>query len=630
MAENYDLRFAWESPYGHVVRLLEEHGAKGGAVLDLGCGYGAVAEPLRSVGFDYVGCDVDEGGLSALRDRGLEAHQLDLADLGTVAARILKIVDGRHVAAIVMLDTMEHLPDPAGFLRELRGVSVELDGPLLALSIPNVGHYDVGAKLLTGQWDVRPTGLLDATHLQFFNEGRLTDVLRDAGWYQIAQHDFSLHHSDQHFPPDHPALRDGTPLREFLWQLRRRSAAGATVNQFVRVFALVADSKPHRPEAGEETAPFLSVLMRTQGKRMANLLEALTCLAAQTDQDFETLLLVHSPDLEVGRTVRELVGRFAPQFSARVRVHQLADGGRARPLNLGLERAAGRYVVMLDDDDLVTADWVQRFHEGADDAPGRVIRSITADRRAVRLEADEARAAYLALGPLEMNHAATYDPIEHLFCNRTPNCSFAVPRTAVEVTGIRFDESLEVLEDWSFLLNVAAVSGVHDTGHLTSVYHRWEGAESSLGHVSSAVWDTTRSFVLQQLDAAPLLLPPGTATRVAELWADSLSLQATAEALHDVESKARRAEQSEQGLRADLDGYRQEVEAYRADLERTVLALAKTRAALAEAEARLSGCDHLVSTAVGDAEALRSSTSWRMTAPFRRVAALLHSLAGRR
>ena len=129
------------------------------------------------------------------------------------------------------------------------------------------------------------------------------------------------------------------------------------------------------------------MIVRTQGRREVNLVDALTCLAAQTDDGFDVRLLVHSPAAEAVENVRRLVDRFAPEFSHRVRVHQVPDGGRTRPLNVALAEARGRYVAFLDDDDLVTAEWVETFRRGAEAAPGRVIRGAVADRRVRRPKA---------------------------------------------------------------------------------------------------------------------------------------------------------------------------------------------------------------------------------------------------
>ena len=526
MSGRYHFSYSSEGPYGSIVRLLERRAADSGLIVDLGCGYGAVAEPIQDLGYEYVGADLDSDALDALSDRGFETHPCDLRLTADLDDWLVKVIAERPVAAILMLDTLEHLADPDNTLAALWRASVKLQSPLLGLSIPNVGHFDVGAKLAMGRWDVRPTGLLDSTHLQFFTDERLSETLARSGWAELDRLDFHLHHSDQHFPVEHPALADGTPLRNLLWRLRNRVGNGTTVNQFVRLYTPLGHQRTgfNRPVADLEPTHFLSVLVRTQGRRMESLEEALTCLAAQ-DDDLEVRLLVHTSSQEIMTGVRNLVETFAPVFASRVRVHQVSDGGRARPLNVGLQEARGRYIAFLDDDDLVTKNWMVEFREGASLSPGRLIRSVAVDRHVRRLDDSPLGAPYISLSGIEVAHKPTFDFLEHLSRNRTPICSFAVPEEAVRGIGIRFDEELIVLEDWKFLMELAMVCGVHDTRRVTSIYHRWAGEESSLGSVGRAVWDTTRAAILQGFDSGPLLVPPLTATRLAELWELSLKCQ---------------------------------------------------------------------------------------------------------
>ncbi len=101
----------------------------------------------------------------------------------------------------------------------------------------------------------------------------------------------------------------------------------------------------------------------------------MTCLAAQTSDDFEVIVLVHSSDPRHREATDDLVAMFAPAFADRVRVTAVTGGGRSRPLNVGIDLAEGRYVAFLDDDDVVTADWVERFLEGARAHPGTVVRA---------------------------------------------------------------------------------------------------------------------------------------------------------------------------------------------------------------------------------------------------------------
>jgi hypothetical protein len=430
----------------------------------------------------------------------------------------VELAAGRQVAAILLLDSYEHVPATCPLLPALREATLKLGRPHLVLSVPNVTHFDVGAKLAMGRWDETESGLLDRTHVRFPTITRLEAELAELGWAPLAQNDFNLQRSDQAFPSDHPALVRGTPLHDFLHQLRTRVDPHATVNQFIRTFAFVERAPVKRVKG--TPAPFLSVLMRTQLKREPNLLEVLTCLGAQSSSDFELLLLVHSVESELAISAQRLVDLFAPAFSQRVRVIPVTDGGRARPLNVGLENARGRYVAFLDDDDLVTGDWVQAFEQGAAKAPGQMVRSITVDRRVARPENPDALAPYVSLGGVEFNHAPSFSMLEHVYTNATPICSFAVPMELVRALRLHFNEELPVLEDWAFLQQAALYGGVHDTGLVTSIYHRWESKESSLSTVPSSVWVGMRELIIQQLNEQPLLLPRGSASRIAQLQAE--------------------------------------------------------------------------------------------------------------
>jgi Glycosyl transferase family 2 len=367
-----------------------------------------------------------------------------------------------------------------------------------------------------------------------------------------------------------------TPVRQFLAYLEERLGSPAG--------ELAVD--PPAIGAADEGRPFLSVLLRTQGRRDANLLEALTSLAAQMDEDFEVLLLVHSDDPTTREAAAELVSGFDTDFAERVRVIGVSDGGRSRPLNVGIEEAAGSYLAFLDDDDLAKERWVEAFKEGAAEAPGAVIRSIAVDMK-IR-PSNGARAPYVTIGGLEAEHASTFDLSEHLYTNRTPLCSFAVPRAAVELMRVRFDESLPVLEDWDFLLRVSTLVGVHDTSEVTSVYHRWIDGESALSTVSETDWMRTREKIQRQLDSTPLLFPTGSAT----------SLSALGERIHALET--------------ELDQTRHQVHD----------ALRERNALWAEKEQQQVALQHLANLEAAYI-GMSNSLSWRITRPLRTLKRLI-------
>lgn len=81
---------------------------------------------------------------------------------------------------ICFLDALEHFQDPLSAL--LQAASLLNPHGHVALSIPNVGHWSVVQDLLQGRFDYLPLGILCYTHLRFFTERSLRQLLVDAGF----------------------------------------------------------------------------------------------------------------------------------------------------------------------------------------------------------------------------------------------------------------------------------------------------------------------------------------------------------------------------------------------------------------------------------------------------------------
>jgi SAM-dependent methyltransferase len=80
---------------------------------------------------------------------------------------------------VLLLDVLEHLVDPA---RVLARVSAWLaPGGRVFVSVPHVGHAAVRLALLRGRFPRTDVGLLDRTHLQFFDRPQLDGLIKGAG-----------------------------------------------------------------------------------------------------------------------------------------------------------------------------------------------------------------------------------------------------------------------------------------------------------------------------------------------------------------------------------------------------------------------------------------------------------------
>ncbi len=310
------------------------------------------------------------------------------------------------------------------------------------------------------------------------------------------------------------AIDWATPVGALLAGVRTAAADDAQISHFVRDYRAIGVRVTAEQTDPGAPRPFLSAVVRTRGDRIELLNEALTCLAAQTDSDFEVLLMVHSASNAAVAAVETELRRFSDRFQAQVRIVHVSDGGRTVPLNSALDAARGVYLAFLDDDDVVMSHWVQTFRHGATRRPGHIVRSLTVDQR--WKHAGGTGKHYEPSGPWELPYSAVFDLIVHLHHNESPICSFALPVDGLRRHGLRFDSRLPVVEDWDLFIRSAMLLGVHDTAEPTSLYRRWESFGSSINH-RPQLWSAAHEMVLEKLDALPLLLPAGSARIISDL-----------------------------------------------------------------------------------------------------------------
>jgi 2-polyprenyl-3-methyl-5-hydroxy-6-metoxy-1,4-benzoquinol methylase len=146
----------------------------GSSVLDVGAAAGDVARVLRERGCTVVGIEVDPRAAAAGEEH---VDQMIVGDLEHM--ELEAVLGGRRFDVVLCLDVLEHLHEPERVLAALANTLAP--GGRVVASIPNVTHAAVRLELLQGRFRYRRTGLLDATHVRFFDASGVDDLFRSAG-----------------------------------------------------------------------------------------------------------------------------------------------------------------------------------------------------------------------------------------------------------------------------------------------------------------------------------------------------------------------------------------------------------------------------------------------------------------
>jgi 2-polyprenyl-3-methyl-5-hydroxy-6-metoxy-1,4-benzoquinol methylase len=149
-----------------------------GAILDLGCGNGAIARSLIAEGYDVYGVDASTSGIAIAN-----AHapgRFFVMDIGE--ARLPDALADKRFATVISTEVIEHLYDPRGFLRLARQVLADAGGGDLIVSTPYHGYLKNLALAVTGKLDAHFTALWDGGHIKFFSRSTLEQMLREEGF----------------------------------------------------------------------------------------------------------------------------------------------------------------------------------------------------------------------------------------------------------------------------------------------------------------------------------------------------------------------------------------------------------------------------------------------------------------
>jgi 2-polyprenyl-3-methyl-5-hydroxy-6-metoxy-1,4-benzoquinol methylase len=145
---------------------------KGSKVLDVGCSsgnFGKVLIEKKNCTVDGLELDAADAKLASKWLRNVYNLNIETDDLGELKDKYDIIYFG---------DVIEHLYYPSSTLKRVQ--KLLKPGGSILFSIPNMAHATIRLLLLTGDFEYTETGLLDKTHLHFYNLKEVERVFNEA------------------------------------------------------------------------------------------------------------------------------------------------------------------------------------------------------------------------------------------------------------------------------------------------------------------------------------------------------------------------------------------------------------------------------------------------------------------
>lgn len=162
-SEERFVRSVKEKTANWVLAQIEPYFKPGARLLEVGCAFGYFLSMAKNRGYEVSGIEISEAADQAIR-AGLKVSRLPLEKA---------IFKKASFDAVIMLDVLEHFPDPNLALKKI--LELLSPGGILVLSVPNFGSFT--RKLFGRNW-----WHFIQEHLHYFSKKSLTMLLKKNGF----------------------------------------------------------------------------------------------------------------------------------------------------------------------------------------------------------------------------------------------------------------------------------------------------------------------------------------------------------------------------------------------------------------------------------------------------------------
>lgn len=304
-------------------------------ILDVGCAAGRMAGEIKRK------LNAEVWGIEPVTTAARRAEEgLDRVIAAPVEQAIAQLPDG-YFDCVIFADVLEHLQHPEQVLHDIQD-KLTARGEVIA-SIPNVAHWSVVKNLLAGQWEYEDAGILDRTHLKFFTRESIKTLFKQTGFDILEMQ--ATRFGRQKIPA---ALATGLMKSGFDMEKFTKEA-----NHYQYLVKSQMDSRAAAPE---KSRPVVSMIILAHNA-LDYTKKCIASIQAHTELPHEIIFV------DNGSTdgTQDYLKKLSEAHAHYRLVANRENTGFAAGNNQGLAIARGGYLLLLNNDVVVTSGWLERL-----------------------------------------------------------------------------------------------------------------------------------------------------------------------------------------------------------------------------------------------------------------------------